>query len=284
MGGGSTSPSPAPAPGITPEQERGYLGSLNDQQVANIELQREGWDTNRINSATPIISNLINLNGQQTGLKGLSDQQKQIQASYITQGGAGGNNYNQQSNNLANQIAAQQNQLNAVSNTPFTYTYTPTLTDQYVDPSATYQQQGNTGEYNAQTAFEQQQEAKNNTITSQFGTADKNYMSLLDQYNQSIQGLQQQNAESQSENLANGAAQSNAQTITGNQTQNTPNITNNSSNAALDPKLQQLNLLGVAPLPTLQGLNNQPMVSTQGNITGGTLAGISGNSNNINNT
>lgn len=284
MGDGSSSPAPAPAPGITPEQERGYLGSLNDQQVANIELQREGWDTSRITSASPIISNLINLNGQQTGLQGLSNQQKQIQASYVTQGGNGGNNYNQQATSLGNQIAAQQNQLNAVTNTPFTYAYTPTLTDQYVNPASTYQQQGNTGEYNAQTAFEQQEEGKNNSLTSQFGTADKNYMSLLDQYNQSLQNLQSQATEAQSENLANGAAQSNGQTVTGNQTQNTPNFTNSTSNASLNPKIQQLNVLGVAPLPTLQGLNNQPMNMPQGNFTGGTLAGITGNSNNINNT
>lgn len=284
MGGGSSNPSPAPASGITPEQERGYLGSLNDQQVANIELQREGYDTNRITSASPIISNLINLNGQQNNLQGLSDQQKQIQASYITQGLAGGNNYNQQANNLNNQISTQQNQLNAVTNSPFTYTYTPTLSDQYVDPSAAYKSQGNTGEYNAQTTFEQQQEAKNNTITSQFGTADKNYMSLLDQYNQSLQNLQAQTTEAQNENLANGAAQSTAQSVTGNQAQNnSPAFTNNYNNA-LNPKIQQLNLLGVSPLPALQGLNGQQMNAAQGNITGGTLAGISGNSNNINNT
>lgn len=284
MGDGSSSPAPASAPGITPEQERGYLGSLNDQQVANIELQREGYDKNRITSASPIISNLIGLNGQQNGLQSLADQQKQIQASYVTQGGNGGNNYNQQSSSLANQIAAQQGQLNAVTNTPFVFNYQPTLSDQYVDPSATYQQQGNTGEYNAQTAFEKSQEGKNNTISTQFGTADQNYMSLLDQYNQSLQSLQQQGAEAQNENLASGAAQSNAQSVTGNQMQNTPNFNNNNSNTALNPKLQQLNLLGVAPLPTLQGLNGQPMTLPQGNITGGTLAGISGNSNNINNT
>lgn len=276
MGGGSGG-SPQPAPGISPEQERGYLSSLNDQQIANVELQREKWNTDRINSASPIISNLIGLNGQNSGVQSLADQQKQIQAANITRGGASDNNYGQQSGDLASQIAAQQNQLNGISNSPFTYKYTPNLTDQYVSPSETYQQQGNTGEYNAQTAFEKQEEAKNNTLSSQFGTADQNYMNLLDQYNQSLNNLQAQNAQAQSANLAGGGAQSVAQSATSNQPQLSPTFTN------LNPKLQQAAQMGVAPISQLQGLGNSNKGSLpQNNITGGTL-GIKGQSNNINN-
>jgi hypothetical protein len=274
-GGGGGQPS---APTITPEQERPYLSSLNDKQVANIELQREGWNTNRINSATPLISNLINLNGQQTGLQSLSDQQKQIQASYVTQGGSGGNNYNAQSSDLASKIAAQQTQLNDVTNTPFTYSYTPTVSDQYVSPSATYQQQGNSSEYNAQLAFEKGEQGKNNTISNQFGTSDQNYMSLLDQYNQSVKSLQDSQNQAQAQALAGGAAQSTAQSVTGNQ----PNTSPTFNNAPLNPKLQQAAQMGVAPLPQSQGLNANISPLPQNNVTGGTL-GIKGQSNNINN-
>lgn len=274
-GGGGGQPS---APGITAEQERPYLSSLNDQQVANIELQREGWNTNRINSASPIISNLIGLNGQNAGIQNLADQQKQIQASYVTQGGSGGNNYNSQASDLADKIAAQQTQLNNVTNSPFTYNYTPKVTDQYVSPSATYKQQGNNGEYNAQLAFEQTQQGKNNTISDQFGGSDKNYMNLLDQYNESLKSLQNSDAQAKAANLAGGAAQSSAQSVTSNQNSSAPTFAN------LNPKFQQAAQMGVAPVAQLQGLgsmNKTPL--PQNNITGGTL-GIKGQSNNINNT
>lgn len=261
--GGSTQPQ---ATGPTLAQRESLLSALNDQQVANIEIQRQQWDAQRLNQANPVITNLLKLQGQDDSLDGLGNQANQIAASAVTGGtGGGGNGYVGQQSGLSAQIAAAQKQLSGINNTPFTFQYTPTTTDKY----------GSTPD-----SFYQTEEAKSSALQNDFGSADQGYNNLLTQYNSSIQSLQDQAHQSQSAGLTGGSQQSAGQAVTGNQGP----ATAASAFTNLDPKMQQAASLGVAPLNQLNssGTKNNSLTS-QGNITGG-ASSVKGQSNVINNT
>lgn len=259
-GGGGSAPQPAPVP---LSERESYLSSLNDQQIANIELQRQQWDQGRINSANPVIDNLITLQGQDDSLQGLSNQSKQIAASYVTQGNqGGGNDYAQQQSDLNAQIAQGQNNLNAVTNTPFNFQYTPQTSDQWVQN---------------QDAFAQQEQNKSSQLQSDFGLADSNYTSLLNQYTSSVQSLKDQMTQNQQASNVSGSAQSAAQSVTGNNgPAQAPSFSTN------NPKLQQAALLGVAPLNQLNPTPQNNTMNNQTNLTGASPS-ATGNTNIINN-